>query len=267
MKLCLPKNYEEQIEYLEDNALYYTGKEKEGFRRLLLKASDSYCMYCGTSLINENAENMQLEHSVDKEGNEGEPEKEKCLKQCKYNLAAACYQCNMIYKKRVEKMDLNKYDLPLECPDTCNRPCDGYSNVRKDYSGINSIKLQPAGLSVDGVDYVIRYNLLRDLYEPDIDTADELHKFFIERHIKRFHLNREKLSRNVINLCVDIVDISSMADKRVSVSDFLNHYKIKKQPNVIGKLFLEFLLEKFVSKSVEDLESFCRMLVLASAIF
>lgn len=266
MKLCLPNRYDENINYPKENAKYFTGRKKRVIRKLLSKASDEYCMYCGKSLSYDGSLNMQLEHSVDKDGNEGEAEKERVLTECKFNLAAACEKCNMVYKKRVEKMNLRKFNLPLKCPIVCEKPCKEYEATRENYCKINSIILQPEGFSSEGIEYAIRYNILRDLYEPDIDTADDVHKFFVERHIRRFHLNRDRLSRNVINICVDIVDMKEYdlgVDKAIKL---LCHFKKKRQPNIVGKLFLEFLESKFQNKSVEELIEFCRMIVLASAI-
>lgn len=265
MKICLPNRYYECIKYPKKNAKYYTGKERIDIRNLLREASDTYCMYCGTSLLHDGSLNMQLEHSVDKEGNEGEAEKEKVLKECKFNLAAACEQCNMVYKKRVEKMDLRNYNLPLECPVECKLPCEGYESIREAYCKINSIILQPEGFCSDGIAYAVRYNILRDLYEPDIDDADDIHKFFVERHIRRFHLNRDRLSRNVIDICVDIVDMKEYGLSEDRVRKLLCHFK-NRQPNIIGKMFLEFLESKFQDKSVDELIEFCRVIVLSSAI-
>lgn len=266
MKLRLPNKYTDRMHYPDRNAQYYTGKEKKVIRNLLLSASSGYCMYCGATLVLDGVDTMQIEHSVDKEGNVGEDEKEETLRQCKFNLAAACSKCNMIYKKRVEKMDLTKYNLPTQCPPECKKPCKGYEDVRMAYSMNNSIILQPAGVIKDGVEYAIRYNLLRDLYEPDMDGKDEIDRLFAERHIKRFHLNGEKLSRNVLELCVDIVDLYEMKINVPSVTEFLNHYKIHRQINVSGVLFLDFLNSKFSKKDIKAMVDFCRMLVITSAI-
>lgn len=265
MKICIPNRYYDIMKYPEKNKRYYTGDERAIIRDLLCSASDAYCMYCGKSLLSDGSLSVQLEHSVDKEGNGGDVEKEKALKECKYNLAAACELCNMVYKKRVEKMDLTKYDLPLKCPDECKEPCEGYESIRQKYSEINSIILQPEGFVSEGVEYAIRYNILRDLYEPDIDDADDIHKFFIERHIRRFHLNKDRLSRNVIDICVDIVDMKEYGISENEAIKLLCHFK-KRQPNIIGKYFLEFLENKFRDKTVDELIEFCRLLVLSSAI-
>ena len=256
MKVCLPEKFD--IPYPKENKAYYANDNSKLLRKILSSASDSYCMYCGTSLKVDGKDNFHLEHSVDKEGNYNQPGRNTMLRNCKFNFSASCVKCNLVYKKRIEKIDFTKYDLIEKCPEKCEKICDTYQLMREDYCKLNSIILQPIGYKKDDVSYKVRYNLLRHIYEADIDSKDEETTFFIEHHILRFRLNGENFSESIINICIDINDLFE--------KDLLEYEQEKRHENIIGKLFVQFLYEKFLPKDISELIEFCKLLVILEAI-
>ncbi len=262
MKVCLPEKFD--VVYPKENKAYYANANLKILRKILSLASDSYCMYCGTSLKIDGKESFHLEHSVDKEGNYNQPKKDTMLRNCKFNFAAACAKCNLVYKKRIEKIDFSKYMCADKCPKECDEICDTYQEMREDYCKFNSIILQPIGYKKDNIQYKIRYNLLRHVYEADIDDMNSEAMFFIEHHILRFHLNRENFSNSIINICVEINDLfeKGMTDTR----NLLEYEVQKRHENVIGKGFAQFLNYWFIEKKVEELIEFCKLLVVLGAI-
>lgn len=262
MKVCLPDKFD--VVYPQKNKAYYAKVNSKVLRKILSLASDSYCMYCGTSLIIDGKESFHLEHSVDKEGNYNQPEKNTMLRNCKFNFAAACAKCNLVYKKRIEKIDFSKYMCADKCPKECNEICDTYQEMREDYCKFNSIILQPIGYKKDNIQYKIRYNLLRHVYEADLDDMNSEAMFFIEHHILRFHLNGENFSNSIINICVEINDLfeKGMTDIR----NLLEYEVQKRHENVIGKGFVRFLESRFMEKKAEELIEFCELLVVLGAV-
>ncbi len=262
MKICLPEKFD--ILYPKENKAYYANGNSRVLRKLLSLASDSYCMYCGTSLRIDGKDNFHLEHSVDKEGNYNQIGKNSMLRNCKFNFSASCARCNLIYKKRIEKIDFNKYELVEKCPEKCENICGTYQLMREDYCKINSIILQPTGYKKGGLSYRVRYNLLRHIYEADIDGKDEETIFFIEHHIMRFRLNGENFSESIVNICIEINDLFEKGITRIS--DLIEYEQEKRHENIIGKLFVQFLREKFLLKDVDELIEFCKLLVVLEAV-
>lgn len=262
MKVCLPERYD--IIYPKENRAYYSNDNSKTLRKILSKASDSYCMYCGISLKIDGKDNFQLEHSVDKEGNYNQPNGNTMLKNCKFNFSAACVKCNLVYKKRIEKIDFNKYKHRNKCPKECESICAVYGQMREDYCKKNSIILQPMGYKDNSSHYKVRYNLLRHIYEADIDDKDEKAIFFIEHHIMRFHLNGENFSDNIINICVEISDLYERGIN--DIKKLLEYEDQKRHENIIGKLFVQFLYSKFFDREVDELVEFCKLLVILEAV-
>ena len=262
MKVCLPEKFD--IFYPKENKAYYTNANAKILRKILSLASDSYCMYCGVSLRIDGKENFHLEHSVDKEGNYNQPKKNTMLKNCKYNFAAACVKCNLMYKKQIEKIDFSKYECADRCPKLCDEICSTYQEMREDYCKNNSILLQPIGYKKEGTQYKIRYNLLRHIYEADVEDQNLEARFFIEHHIMRFHLNGENFSNSIINICVEINDLFEKGI--ANIKDLLEYEEQKRQENIIGKLFVQFLHETFIDKEIGELIEFCKLLVVLGAV-
>lgn len=262
MKVCLPEKFD--IVYPKENKAYYTNSNSKFLRKILSLASDSYCMYCGTSLKIDGKENFHLEHSVDKEGNYHQPQKSTMLKNCKFNFAAACAKCNLEYKKRIEKIDFSKYGWINKCPKECEHACPTYQKMREDYCENNSIILQPMGYMKDGTQYKICYNLLKHIYEADLEDQDSDAAFFIEHHIMRFHLNGNNFSNNIIDICAEINDLFEKGI--TNIKNLIEYEAQKRQENIIGKLFVDFLYDNFIEKEIGELIEFCKLLVILGAI-
>lgn len=265
MNVKLPTFF--SIDYPNDNRPYYSGDQsKEVMSKLLLKASRGYCMYCGVSLDIEGMDISQIEHSVDKKGNKNQMKKKNGsdedtpLTNCKYNLAVACKDCNMKYKKVVEKVDL-KNRFKTACPSKCEKPCPDYMELRNDYVEQNQIILQPQGVYNQGNSYEIKYDLFKHLYNPVLN--DDTHVEFIQQHIMRFHLNREKFSESILDICSDIVELHELGI--VDTNKLLDYMSQKKQLNVIGKIFFDGLYARFYNGMMDDLLKYCRAVVLCNA--
>lgn len=262
MKICLPERF--NVKYPKENKAYYTSKNSPILRELLSLASDSYCMYCGISVKTDGKEDFHLEHSVDKEGNYNQIDKRGMLRNCKFNFSVACSRCNLVYKKHIEKLDFDKYELVEKCPKECTVICDTYKQMHQDYCEFNSIILQPLGYKKKEVQYKIKYNLLRHIYEADVDIKDKDALFFIEHHIMRFHLNSENFSKNIVNICIEIYELYVRGI--VNTKAIIEFEEEKRHENIIGKLFVRFLKEKFWNSENEELIEFCKMLVVLDVI-
>ena len=262
MKLYLPESY--HIDYPNSNLDYYSGKNSQIMRSILFRASSGYCMYCGTTLVSDDKVNFQLEHSVDKEGNYNQTSKNSMLRNCKFNLSAACSRCNMIYKKRIEKIDFEDYELLEVCPEECDSMCNPYIQMRNDYCKNNAIILQPFGYLCEDVSYGVAYNLLRHTYEPACELGAEKDTLFVMHHIMRFALNRENFSKSIVDICVELCELYDRGMDNIQF--LLGFEKGKRQSNIIGVLFLEFLEDKFYGKKTDELIDFCAMLVVLSVV-
>lgn len=262
MKICLPEKFE--VKYPKENKAYYTSKNSPILRKALSLASDSYCMYCGISVRTDGKEDFHLEHSVDKEGNYNQTDKKSMLRNCKFNFSAACSRCNLVYKKHIEKLDFNKYALIERCPKECTTICDTYKQMQQDYCEFNFIILQPLGYKKGEVQYRIQYNLLRHIYEADMDIKNTDAIFFIEHHIMRFHLNGENFSKNIVNICIEIYELYERGI--ISTRKIIEFEEEKRHENIIGKLFVQFLKEKFWCGESDELVEFCKMLVVLDVI-
>ncbi len=262
MKVCLPEKFD--ILYPKENRAYYANDNSKRIRKILSSASDFYCMYCGISLRIDGKDNFHLEHSVDKEGNYNQIEKNSMLRNCKFNFSAACTRCNLVYKKRIEKIDFSKYELIKKCPEKCEKICDTYQRMREDYCNINSIILQPIGYKRKAIPCKIRYNLLRHIYEADVDSQDKEIIFFIEHHIMRFRLNGENFSESIVNICVEINDLYEKGV--INAEALIEFEEEKRHENIIGKIFVQFLRNMFLIQNIDKLIGFCKLLVILDVV-
>ena len=103
LELQIPTEFPMEYSKVLKNQKYYSNNSKF-IRAMLRKASKGYCMYCGKKTIIEGEDISQIEHSVDKDGNINQINKECFLTNCKYNFASACPKCNMTYKAFIYNM-------------------------------------------------------------------------------------------------------------------------------------------------------------------
>lgn len=265
MKLEVNTKY--NITYPLENYKYYNANSgpRKRLTTLLLGICKGYCMYCGKKVTVESDEHFQIEHAVDKDGNmHQEVDKTGALVHCKYNLAISCPECNQVCKKVVDKINLLEYDPIEKCPKICEGICEKYGKIRKEYIKKNAIILQPVGIDSIG-ECAITYNLLKHIYEPAEDITDEESIFLIQNHIDRFKLNGERFSPAVIELCVKI-------DGTVGggVKDIKNLFLLldTEQPeNIIGIDFIEYLKDNFGNSSCDEIDKFCKMLVILDSVY
>lgn len=265
MKLDVKTKFD--IVYPLKNYKYYNPNSgpRKRLTSLLVKSCKGFCMYCGKKITTESNENYQIEHSVDKDGNiHQEIDKTGALEHCKYNLAISCNECNQVCKKVVDKTDLAKYEPIPKCPSTCKDLCDKYQQIRNEYIKKNAIVLQPIGIDELG-EHAIIYNMAKHIYEPSSDIIDEAQLFLIQNHIDRFRLNGDRFSTSIIELCVKIVDMIEGGVR--NVNSIFSLLSLEKPENVIGVDFIDYLRATFQFSSCEEMDRFCRMLVLLDAIY
>ena len=51
-----------------------------------------------------------------------------------------------------------------------------------------------------------------------------------------------------------------------NIKDLLEYEEQKRQENIIGKLFVQFLHETFIEKEIGELIEFCKLLVVLGAV-
>ncbi|MBR4981298.1 MAG: hypothetical protein IKY94_01910 [Lachnospiraceae bacterium] len=269
-RLFIPTNY--AVELPKGNKPYYNSSNKKEIIVPLLEASRGYCMYCGKSLYNETDFIINLEHSVDKEGNDNQKEGDyKYLRHCKHNFSISCPICNMVCKKSIEKVSMQNVPKSIECSkENCDeQSCEIYSNLRENYMEKNAIILQPKGVKKQNIYYRIAYDLLKNIYIPEIEGTDEekdnpYHIFFVQNHIDRFQLNGSRFSECIIELCADIVFLCENGVE--SIDDIFSFFKGRHFPNILGELFIEYLKINFEGKAAEQMLEYCRLLVLLDSV-
>ena len=136
--------------------------------------------------------------------------------------------------------------------------------MRNEYISKNAIILQPQGITKYGKQYKIRYNLLKHILEPDDENYEEEAIFLIANHIDRFHLNGDRFSTCIIDICADIFFLY-----KIGVKDFnslIKEIEQKRFSNILGVLFVKFLKENFEEKSIEGLIEFCKLLILLDSV-
>lgn len=221
---------------------YSKSNGKENLKKLLLEISNNYCMYCYKKLIIDGKlSDAELEHTIEKEFN-------KKLKECHYNLAIACGNCNGSSKKKEQK----KRKIPIKylrcnkekCKKiACKKYLDSVELYKKNMKDKNleKIILQPYGIP--------GYEIIYDLDSFEFEAADnilyELEDInYIESHISKFKLNDADIKTKVIKEVVnEIFYYKKLPPKE------------KKYENLIGNLFVEYLYKKNMKK--KDMLIFC----------
>ncbi len=256
------------ISYPRKNIKYYTQYGKKKILPQLMSSCKGFCMYCGKTIRTESDERYNIEHAVDKEGNLHQTDKSVAvLSNCKYNLAISCPECNLVCKKIIDKIDVNKYSPIPNCPNECSSPCDLFLEIRKDYMKKNTIILQPRQVDKNNK-YKIYYNLLKHIFVTSCDEKNDAIRFFIQNHIDRFELNGRRFTLSIINICVQVVTWydNGMKNGRGLLDTLIMEQEMGNIHNIMGNVFTDFLLNTFRGREAQDMVDFCRMLVLLDAI-
>lgn len=206
----IPK-YENNIVYGYDKR----GKQRENLKELLLRTSNSYCMYCYRSVYVDKIDFSQIEHAIEK-GKENSK-----LRNCVPNLGLSCPLCNMSLKRRHEKTRLEfvkkrkEYDILQKhnCkPSHCKKACDDYLNLVNAYHECEygALILNP-GVTVfrdSKKEAVLQYDIFRGEFQPSYKVAYSAEEYrFIENHIAQFDLNDpDRRSDAFYNYSNDVVD-------------------------------------------------------------
>lgn len=179
--------------YLKNIQYGYSGKRGDTLKKLLLKISDSHCMYCFASLKGDRVNFGELEHSIEKSLSG-------YLLECVPNIAIVCGNCNQSLKRAGEKQRkekikpyLKKYEKNLNCKSIdCKSFCKAYKELRKQYCRLNKLNLQPFGMIGDqsGLEYRMQYDVMSAEFMPSRKyDYDETDIDILEHHIRQFKLN------------------------------------------------------------------------------
>ncbi|MFR2451407.1 MAG: hypothetical protein ACLS9A_08555 [Clostridia bacterium] len=261
LELQIPTEFPMEYSKVLKNQKYYSNNSKF-IRAMLRKASKGYCMYCGKKTIIEGEDISQIEHSVDKDGNINQINKECFLTNCKYNFASACPKCNMAYKKKIKKVTLSQPEFV--CPTECAEMCSEYLRLREEYVTNNQIILQPQGYPLEGTKCNIIYDLITHCYMHSSTLEDEKLIHLCECHIQRFHLNTDRISTSVLKICEAIVLMYDCGVKEIS--DMMELLLSGEPSNYVGVLFIEWIKSNFLekNKTIDELVEFCKFQLLIS---
>lgn len=266
MRIDFPTNFE--VNYPEDNKNYYGETFKKDLEKVLLRASDYYCMYCGRRILLDNEYYFNLEHSIEKDGYLGIEKPKTPFKNCKFNLSITCIKCNQKYKnKMINRVPYNMVNKELNClSKCCSEPCQEYIQTKNEYLKRNKIILQPSGVKNDkGKFFRIQYDLIKQIYVPNLQeemSTEEIN--FIQEHIARFNLNRSTSSTCIMEVCELLWKIIDIITETFTVKKVLEIAKEVHFNNVIAKLFL-----RFVEQNIHDismLKDFCELYMILSFI-
>lgn len=259
MKLNFPVSFD--IQYPEENLLYYTGSGKSKLLKLLLDSCDGYCMYCGKNIKVDDKEEFNLEHSLEKSM---KIEENNFLENCKYNLSIACPSCNQKYKTRmIDVVSEELISQKVQCSDKkCAQVCDEYIKILNEYIKMNNIILQPNCIDNTLMKYTIEYNLIKHIFEPGYGCKDEESRTFVSNHIARFHLNKEMYTKAILKVCEEICKKISILGQDIDLQNIFNLIKKERYDNVMEKVFIEFLESNF--KSTYDLHEYCKFSLVLS---
>jgi len=260
MEIKLPGHFE--VIYEDENQKYYSEPYKSQIKKQLLDVSLGYCMYCGKRIIVDGCDFSHVEHSVDKKGNISQND-EDFLEHCKYNLAVACPKCNLVYKKRIDKISIRKYKGKI-CDAECKKECKDYMEIKKMYQDRNQMYLAPKGYK-KGNSYVsISYDLLNTRFVPSSEICDDPEmSFFANNQIERFALNEEMYSFCVTEICELLIQL---IDAGATNIEYIIHIlKTIHFDNIVGTKFVEYLSnvnQNNKSMSVKKLKDLCEMILL-----
>lgn len=209
-------NFEPQ--YNSDTIYSYEGDGKENLKKVLIKASRGYCMYCYAKVLVDRKNFGHLEHSI---------EKVNCdkLVNCLANISITCSKCNLSFKKRGDNQrrltveEINNFEQSTKCSTKCLNSCEEYKKLRNIYikKSEAEIILQPFGVKSEKTNkyYLIQYDILNQKFIPSIlyEYTDE-EKLFIERHINRFNLNDTKYrTKEFSKFIEDVVEYKAIPKK------------------------------------------------------
>lgn len=80
----------------------------------------------------------------------------------------------------------------------------------------------------------------------------------------RFHLNGENFSKNIVNICIEVYELYERGI--INTREIIEFEEEKRHENIIGKLFVQFLKEKFWDIKSNELIEFCKILVILDVI-
>ena len=260
MEIELPSHFE--IEYEPENQKYYSEPYKSSLKNIILKESEGYCMYCGKRILIDDSDFSHVEHSVDKKGNFNQ-EDEFFLEHCKFNLAVACPKCNLVYKKKIEKIDISDYKNK-ECDEICGEECKDYLKLKDEYQKRNYMYIAPRGYKKGNQYATISYDLIKNRYVPSNSTLkdDEL-TFITNNQTDRFALNEEMFSFSITDTCGMIIDLIDSGIDDCERIVFL--LKRMKYDNILGVKFIDYLSNIVHNNKVltaKKLRDMCEMILI-----
>ncbi len=239
--LCL-EIPEFQVKYSKHKKYgYEKSEERENLKDILNKASKEYCMYCYSRLKVDNKWYGNLEHAIEKSNSDK-------LIECIPNIGMSCSICNQTFKRigerkrKVSQSAKDEFEKSSRCTTKnrkqCTVPCKALRNLQVSYSGMEDaeILLQPMGIERKDSNELLalQYDVLRMEFLPCtiLHNYSEEELLFINRHIKRFHLNDPKYRTHAL---IDFV--KNVIDNGGKIPDY-------EYNNLVVQLFVDKIKEK-----------------------
>lgn len=228
-----------------DEKVHYAYEDKEGngnLKKLLIKTSKGYCMYCYSKILIDQKNSGHLEHSIEKANSD-------LLKECISNISITCSKCNLSFKRvgekdrKLSKKEISIFNEKTNCKKSCIEICDEYNTLRKQYIDRNGseIILQPFGVksTITSNELRIQYDVLNQEFIPSNSYKyNHYEKDFIRKHIKRFNLNDATCrTRAIIKLCEDVINFEKLP-------------KLERYENLIADLLIEKLQRIKLEKAI-----------------
>lgn len=195
---------------------YEKKEEKENLKKVLNEASSGYCMYCYSRLKIDNKWYGNLEHAIEKNNSDK-------LIECIPNIGMSCPTCNQSFKRigeRKRKMPESirkefegNSKCSLEKRKQCTIPCKALRNLQVSYNEMldAEIVLQPMGVigKYSKEPLALQYDILKMEFFPNtvLHNYSKEELLFINKHIKRFHLNDPKYrTKALIDFIKNVID-------------------------------------------------------------
>lgn len=233
-------------------------KERQNLIKVLLEASNNFCMYCYRRVTVDHIFNGQIEHAIEKSNSD-------YLVECIPNMGISCSVCNQSLKRyneqkrKIKSMEKEEFEKKCNCRSKrkqCMVSCAALRKLQKKYVGApeSHIILQPIGVKGEksNLPYQIQYDIINSKFEPAISkyayTEEDIK--FIEDHIEQFRLN-DKITKT--DQILDFIKI--VIDQHGKLPEY-------EYNNMVVELFAKNLSEH----TIQDILKICEALYCASYI-
>ena len=263
MYIVFPTSF--HVKYPQKNKLYYNSNNIGEIKNILWNSSKGFCMYCGRKIDIDNQIYSDIEHSIEKKGQNEQDGKESILTHCKFNMSLSCSKCNQKYKTRMlESIELDEKDYEIKSCllKKCSRPCKKYNRLKKMHCQYNNIILQPGGVKDNNIQYKIAYNLVKHTYEPMYWGENKKCDDYIWNHISRFHLNREMKSESIIKVCEFVINLYENSNSEFTMNQFISIMDGYLYENYLAILFVDYIVLNL--HNAFQIYEFCKFIIILS---